>query len=83
MASTARVRARAALRQLIADKGWSISHFAREMGVSQPSASGWVTGGSRPDAHLRLKIERLYGIKADWWMTDAEYRSAFGHTRAA
>ena len=83
MASPSRTRARIALRELIEAKKFTISGLAREIGVSQPTASDWVNGKSRPDAHLRAAIERLLGIKAEHWMTDAEYRVAFGQARAA
>lgn len=56
--------------------------LALAIGVKQPSVSAWCTRAARPEgALLRLLIQRETGIKADDWLTDGEYRSAYGHAR--
>jgi len=81
-----RTRARAELAAITSLKNperRTVTGIAHEIGVSQPTVSAWLNGTTRPDAHLRAAIERVLGIKADGWMTDAEFRVAFGRARAA
>lgn len=83
MSAKHRTHAQQELKALVAAKTWTPTTIARALGVAQPSVTAWIQGQSRPEAHLREAIERLVGIEASAWMTDAEYRVAFGKARAA
>lgn len=57
--------------------------FSRALGVESGVVSRWASGERRPESHLRDAIQRILGIDSSDWMTDAEYRVAFGKSRAA
>jgi transcriptional regulator with XRE-family HTH domain len=61
-----------ALGDHIKKSGVSQSSLAKTLGVSQPAVSAWLSGGSRPEPHLREAIEILTGIASGGWDTDEE-----------
>jgi len=61
-----------ALGDHIKKSGVSQSSLAKTLGVSQPAVSAWLSGGSRPEPHLREAIEILTGIPSGGWDTDDE-----------
>lgn len=58
------------------------STIARALGISRPSVAAWLHDGARPEPHLRVALNRIYGIPVNDWLTDAEYAQAYGCTRA-
>lgn len=46
--------------------------LAASLGTSQQNVSNWQTGRFRPGPIFRRKIEALYGIPQDDWMTREE-----------
>lgn len=48
--------------------------FARRVGVGQQMVSDWAAGKSRPEALLRLVIERVAGIDPTLWLLAEERR---------
>lgn len=83
MAASADTRGRRELRKILDGTEWSQSSLARELRISQPSVASWIAGHTRPSETLRVALKRLLGIEPELWMTDAEYRLAFGKSRAA
>lgn len=69
--------------QALLDRGHTQTEIARTLQVRRPSVSAWVHDRARPEHHLRAALERVYGIPADDWYTDAEYKQAYGCARAA
>lgn len=70
-----------ALRQYLSDADRSQSDLASTLGISQPSVSAWLRGGSRPEPHLREAIRLLTGIPSSDWDT-AEERAVIERARA-
>lgn len=54
-------------------EGKSQRELAEMLGIKQPSVSKWCTTG-RPDPIYREPLERLTGIEASAWLTNAERR---------
>jgi transcriptional regulator with XRE-family HTH domain len=63
---------------LVETRVMSQAELARRIGVSQPTVSDWANAKIRPEAHHRQAVERVLGIPADGWMTDAERAVALG-----
>lgn len=53
------------------------------LGIKQSSVSLWVSGRSRPEAHLRLALEGLWEIPAESWLTLEEAEVVARATDAA
>lgn len=71
------------LPQRLKARGLSQADLTRQLGLKGGVVNRWFHGSRRPEPHLREAIERLLGIKASDWMTDAEFRVAFGRERRA
>lgn len=63
--------ARAALAQRLKERG-AQRHLSDQLKVSQATVCKWVSGTNRPDPHLRIALEILYGISRDAWLTNDE-----------
>lgn len=73
------VPAQAALRKLLKPRGRLTAYrVAKELRTDPEAVSRWARGESRPSAHFRIALERLYGIVAALWMTPAERLIAYG-----
>jgi transcriptional regulator with XRE-family HTH domain len=59
------------------------AEVAEEVGVSQQTVSMWASGAFRPTDLQRLRLQVVYGIDRDSWMTSAERRAAFGDRAAS
>jgi len=74
-------RGRDALARYIASSATrSQTSVARELGVEQATVSFWLSGKFRPDPQYRIAMQRLFGIKAEDWLTRDEHQVAFGRT---
>jgi len=51
------------------------SFVAEQVGVGQPSVSGWLREVSRPEPEHRASLELLAGIPPSAWMTVDEQKS--------
>lgn len=63
--------ARAELARRLASRG-AQAKLAEQLDVSQATVCKWVSGTNRPDPHLRIALEILYGISRDAWLTNDE-----------
>lgn len=72
-------RGRTALIRHFAAENVTKAGLARDLGIAAPSVWSWAEGRSRPEAHLRIALERVLAIPRDDWMTDEEYLRAYGH----
>lgn len=63
------------------ETGHSQQEMATALGVKQPAVAKWVAGVSRPEPHLRARMETITGIAADDWYTSVE--RAIAHARTA
>ncbi len=75
-------RGRALLAAWLAeDPARSQTKLADDLGITQPSVSGWLTGKSRPEDAMREAVEILTGVPRAAWRTEAE-RDAVAELRA-
>lgn len=56
------------------------AEVARRLGIGQQAISSILSQKSRPGAHVRLAIEREFGIPSADWMTPEERAIATGRT---
>lgn len=49
--------------------------LARDLSTTQQNVSNWQTGRFRPGPLMRAKIERLYAIPQDAWLSADERES--------
>lgn len=60
------------LRKALEETGTSFAEVERSLGVGNGVVGRWVIGSRRPEHHLRLALEALFGIPAESWLTDEE-----------
>jgi transcriptional regulator with XRE-family HTH domain len=73
------VHAQAKLRGLLRPEGELTAYgVAKALSTDPEAVARWARGDTRPSPHFRSALERLYGIPADDWMTEAERTIAFG-----
>jgi ribosome-binding protein aMBF1 (putative translation factor) len=65
-------KARKQLEAALDEPGRTQVMLARALKVSGPAVNAWVAGRTRPESHLRRALEKLLGIPALDWDTDAE-----------
>lgn len=53
------------LKQYLAEADKSQAEFGREMGVSQPTVSDWLSGASFPSVGRLKRMSELTGISID------------------
>jgi hypothetical protein len=53
---------------------------ARSIGARQQYVCSWAAGASRPEAHYRDALARVYGIAPTCWYTAAEAKVARGES---
>lgn len=63
---------------LDADKARTMEALAAVLGVSRPAVSYWIQGVSRPEAHLRERLEIETGVPFGAWYTREEAVTAAG-----
>lgn len=59
----------ARLRRAIAERGITEAEAARELRVLSQSLSNWLCGHGRPELVAMVKIQRVYGIPVEAWLT--------------
>lgn len=64
----------ALLRDYLDEKHLTRAEAARQIGASAAAVQYWLTGGQRPRADIRQRIEKWTGglIPADSWLTEDE-----------
>jgi transcriptional regulator with XRE-family HTH domain len=70
------------LRGWLRRSGRSSASLAREVGVTAPAIFHWCAGNARPKHEHRLALERVTGVRAVDWFTDAERDTAFQSSAA-
>lgn len=76
------MRAAVQLQEKLDERNMSAASLARALGLERGVVARWLGGPRRPEPHLRDALQRLLGIKTADWMTDDEFRVAFGKPRA-